>query len=118
LPLTVLSNCVSGSSKVDTVFLTDYTRFFSVFLGYWIGNLMRIPKICLKQSFSYSKWVLQAILSLTVLSNCVFGSSNLDTAFFPDCTKFCIIFPDYWMENLMRIPKMCLKQSFSYSKWV
>jgi len=46
----------------------------------------------LKQSFSYSKWVLQAIWSLTVLSNCVFGSSNFDTAFLPDCTKFCNVF--------------------------
>jgi len=42
---------------------------------------MRIPKTCLKQSFSYYKWVLQADLSLSVLSNCVFGSSNFDTAF-------------------------------------
>jgi len=32
---------------------------------------MRIPKMCLKQSLSYYKWYLQAILSLTVLSNCV-----------------------------------------------
>jgi len=33
---------------------------------------MKIPKMCLKQSFSYSKWSLQSIFSLTVLSNCVF----------------------------------------------
>jgi len=32
---------------------------------------MRFRKICLKLSFSHFKWVLQAILSLTVLSNCV-----------------------------------------------
>jgi len=37
--------------------------------------------MCLKQSFSHSKWVLQAILSLTVFS-------NLNTAFLPDCTGF------------------------------
>jgi len=66
--------------------------------------------MCLKQSFSYSKWVFQSILSLTVLSNCVFGSSNFDTDFIPDCTKFCSVFSGYWIENLMRIPKMCLKQ--------
>jgi len=53
---------------------------------------MKISKMCLKQSFSYSKWVLQSILSLTVLSNCVSGSSNFDTAFPPDCTKFCNFF--------------------------
>jgi len=52
---------------------------------------MRIRKMCLKQSFSYHKWVLQAILSLPVLSNCVSGSSNYDTAFLPDCTKFCVV---------------------------
>jgi len=79
---------------------------------------MRIPKMYLKQSFSHSKWVLQTILSATVYSNSVFGSSNFDTAFLPDCTKFCSIFLCYQIGNLMRIPKMYLKQSFSYSKWV
>jgi len=44
--------------------------------------------MCLKQLFSNSKWIFQEILSLTVLSNCVSGSSNFDTAFLPDCTKF------------------------------
>jgi len=39
--------------------------------------------MCLKQSFFHSKWVLRAILSLTVLSSCLSGSSNFDTAFFP-----------------------------------
>jgi len=36
-------------------------------------------------------------------------------SFFPDCTKFCV-FLGYWIGNLMGIPKMCLKQSFSYYK--
>jgi len=63
--------------------------FFSV---YWIENLMRIPKMFSKLLFIYSKWVLQAILSLTVLSNCVSGSSNFDTTFLPDCIKSCSIF--------------------------
>jgi len=48
--------------------------------------------MCLKQSFSYSKWVLQAILFLTVLSNCVSGSSNFDTTFLSDCTQFFSVF--------------------------
>jgi len=48
--------------------------------------------MCLKQSFSYSKWVLQAILSLTALTNSVFVNSNFDTAFLLDCTKFCSVF--------------------------
>jgi len=51
---------------------------------------MRIPKIYLKQSFSHFKLVLQAILSLTVLSHCICGSSNFDTAVLPDFTKYCI----------------------------
>jgi len=71
--------------------------------------------MCLRQSFSHAKWVLQTILSLTVLSNYVSGSSNFDVSFFLDCTKFCV-FLVYWIGNLMRIPKMCLKQLFSYSK--
>jgi len=118
LSLTLLSNCVSGSSNFDTAFLLNFTKFCCVFLDYWIENLMRILKMCLKQSFSYSKRVLQAILSLTLLSNCVSGSSNFDNAFFPDFSKFCGVFSGYWRENLMRILKMFLKQSFSYSKRV
>jgi len=43
--------------------------------------------MCSKLHLSHSKWVLQAILSLTVLSNCVSGSSNFDTAFFLDCNN-------------------------------
>jgi len=62
---------------------------------YWKGNLITIPRMCLKQSLFHFKWVLQAILSLTVLSNCVLGSSNLDTAFLSDCTKFYIFFLGY-----------------------
>jgi len=46
----------------------------------------------LKQSISHSKWVLQTDLSLTVLSNCVSGSSNFDTAFLPGCTNICSCF--------------------------
>jgi len=53
---------------------------------------MGIPKMCLKHSFSYSKSVLQAIVSLTVLSNCVSSSSNVENAFLPDCTKFHSVF--------------------------
>jgi len=83
MSLTAFSNCVTGSSKFDTAFFLHYTKFFSVFSSNWIRNLIGIPKMCLKQSFSHSKWVLQAILSLTVLLNCVSGSSNFDTAFLP-----------------------------------
>jgi len=52
---------------------------------------MGISKMCLKQSFSHSKWVLQAILSLTVLSNSVSVSSNFDSAFLPVRTKTCSV---------------------------
>jgi len=92
LSLTVLSNCVSGSSNFYTTFLLDFTKFSILFAGYWIGNLMRIPKMCLKQSFSRSKWILQAIFFLTVLSNCVSGSSNFDTVFLTDYTRFLVSF--------------------------
>jgi len=61
--------------------------------------------MCLKQSFSHSKWVLPAILSLTVFSNWVSDSSSFDTAFLPDCSKCCGVFSCYWIGNLMRIPK-------------
>jgi len=53
---------------------------------------MGISKIWLKLSFPQFKWILQAILSLTVLSNCVFSSSNFHSAFFQDCTKFWSVF--------------------------
>jgi len=42
----------------------------------------------LKQLFFHYKWVLQEILFLTVLSNCISVSSNFNTAFLPDCTNF------------------------------
>jgi len=70
----------------------------------------------LNQSFAHSKLVLKAISSLTVLSNCDSVSSNFDTTFLPDCTKFCRHFLGYSKVNLMRIPKMCLRLSFYYSK--
>jgi len=50
------------------------------------------------------------------LLNSVFGSSNFDTPFLPDCTKVSSVFSCHWIENLIRIPKMCLKQSFSHCK--
>jgi len=53
---------------------------------------MMIPKMYLKLSFSYCKWVLQAILPITVFSKCFSGSSNFNTTFIPDCTKFCSVF--------------------------
>jgi len=37
--------------------------------------------MCLKLSFSHSKWVLQGILSMTVLSNCISDSSILTLLF-------------------------------------
>jgi len=80
LSLTVFSNCVSGSSNLNAAFLPDCTGFFRL--------LYKKFKECLKQSFSYSKCVLPAILSLTVFSNCVSGNSNFDTAFLLDCTGF------------------------------
>jgi len=51
--------------------------------------------MCLKQSFSYSKWILKSILSLSVLSNCVSDSSTFDTDFLLDFTKFCSVFSGY-----------------------
>jgi len=48
-------------------------------------------KNLLKQSVTHSKLVLQTILVLTDLSNCVSVSSNFDTPFLPDCTKFCSV---------------------------
>jgi len=65
--------------------------------------------MCLEQSFSHFKWVLQAILSLTVLSDYVSGSSKLDTSLFYLTVPNVVFFLGYWIENLMRIPKMCLK---------
>jgi len=79
---------------------------------------MRIPEMCLKQSFSHYKCILNAILSLTVLSNCVSDSSNFDSTFFPNCTKFCSVFLRHWMGNLMRNPKLCLIILFCHSKCI
>jgi len=53
---------------------------------------MKIPKMCLKLLFFHSKWVLQAIVSLTVLPNCLYSSTNFDITFLPDCTKSYSVF--------------------------
>jgi len=79
---------------------------------------MWIPKMCLKQSFSYYKWVLPAILSLTVLSKYISVSSNFDTAILLDCTESRSVLSGYWIGNLMRIQKMCLIQTFCHYKGV
>jgi len=40
----------------------------------------------------------------------VFLAVETLTALFSLTTKFCSVFLGYWLQNLMRIPKMCLKQ--------
>jgi len=60
---------------------------------------MKILKMCLKQSISKSKWGFQAIMFLTVLSNCVFRSSNFDTTSLSDCAKFLVFFSGYWIRH-------------------
>jgi len=48
--------------------------------------------MCLKQSFSYSKWIFQDILSLSVLANRVSDNSNFDTVFLPDIPSIIVWF--------------------------
>jgi len=57
-------NRVSARSNFDITFLLNCIEYCAVFLGYWVGNLMRIPKMCLKLALNS---VLQAILSLAIL---------------------------------------------------
>jgi len=67
---------------------------------------MRISNIYLKQSFSYFKWVLQAILSLTFLSNCVPGILYFDTTFLPDYLIFQIyIYYRYQFKSIQSLIK-------------
>jgi len=54
--------------------------------------------------FSLQVGFTSGILSLTLLSNCVFGSSNFKNAFWIETS--------YWIGNLMRIPKPSLNLSF------
>jgi len=68
------------------------SHFFSVFSGYWIGNLMRIPKICLKQSFFHSKWILQTILFLTVFKTVFLAVQILITHFSLTVLHFVVFF--------------------------
>jgi len=109
LSLTVLLYCASCSSMTP-LFSLAVSTFWVFFSAYWIGNSMRIPKMCLKQSFSYYKWVFQAIFSLTVSSNCIFINSNIDSVFLSNCTgwpnknaRYCI---------LKTKNDKCLKQKF------
>jgi len=91
LSLSVLSNRFLTIQTLTPVFYLTFP-ILSVFFFWWIINLMRIPKICLKQAFFDSKWVLQAILSLSVLSNRVSDNSNFDTAFLPDFPNIIVCF--------------------------
>jgi len=50
---------------------------------------MKIPKMYFKQSFSHSKWVLQAILSVTVYSN---GVQTLTPIFPLTVLNFVVLF--------------------------
>jgi len=61
--------------------------------------------MCLKQSFSHSKWVLEAILYLTVFSNCVSSSSNLNTAFLPHCIAFFRLLERKFNEDFKNVLK-------------
>jgi len=53
---------------------------------------MKILKMLLKLSYFNSKRILEAIFSLTVLSNCVSSSSNFGTIFLIECTKLYRVF--------------------------
>jgi len=79
-------------SVFDTTFLLDCTKFCSIFSDYWIGNLLRIPKMCLKQSLFHSKWILQAILSLTVFLNCLSDVQSLTPLFSLTVPNFVVLF--------------------------
>jgi len=48
--------------------------------------------MCLKLSFSHSKWALQAILCVTVLENCVSGGQTLTRLFYLTVLYFVVFF--------------------------
>jgi len=90
--INIMSSVKETVQTLTSLFSLTLSHFVVFFSGDWIENFLRIPKMCLKMFFSRSKWVLQAILSLTVLSNCVSSSSKFDTAFLSHSTKFCSVF--------------------------
>jgi len=53
---------------------------------------MRIPEMCLELSFCHSKWGLQVILSVTVLSKCVLAVQTLTPLFSPTVLNFVLFF--------------------------
>jgi len=57
---------------------------------------MRFSKICLKQSFSYSKWILPVL--------------DMIPLFYLIVPNFVAFFSICWIRMLMSITKMCLKQ--------
>jgi len=75
---------------LTTLFSLTVVNFVPFFL-LLTKKIYENSKMCLKQLFSYYKWVLQEISFLTVLSNCISVSSNFNTAFFPDYTNFSIV---------------------------
>jgi len=79
--LTVLLKRVSVNLNYDTAFLSDCTKFSSIFT-LLNRKFNENSKNVLKQSFSHSKWVLQVILSLTTFQT-VFMSVQTLTPLFP-----------------------------------
>jgi len=78
LSLTVFSNCVSGSSNIDTAFLLDYTKFVSV--------IFRISNWKFNED---SKNVLKTVIFLLQVG---FTGDFFRTAFFLKCTNFLNVF--------------------------
>jgi len=78
---TVLSNCVSGSSNFDTVFLLCCTKLYSVFFRLLNRKFNEDFKNVLKRIIFSLQVGLPTILSLTVFLNWVSDSSSFDTAF-------------------------------------
>jgi len=102
----------------DTAFLPDCTKSCSVFWGYWVGNLMHILKMCLKGHFlTPSRFNSQCCLSLS-FQTVFLPVQTLTPIFSLTVTNLVVFSLDYWIGNLMRILKMCFKQSFSHFKWV
>jgi len=81
---------------------------------------MRIPKMCLELAFSHFKWFLQAILSLTVISNSVSDSSNSLTPIFSlNVSNFVVFFSVFYrkfdedFKNALKTVIFLLQVSFT-----
>jgi len=85
-------SCHFYSLHFDSAFFPDCTKLYNIFVGYWIGNLIRISKMCSKRFCGHYKWMLQAILTQTVIKTVFLALESLTALFYQTVPTILLLF--------------------------